>query len=589
MHYVVAFLGAMFLLAGPLRAQQKAPAPPKFTLAVQASAADEAVLKKYSLKTKTARPDSLTTLRDLRTLVLQLQKDAYLTASVDTFYFQDHTLHAQVFVGERYEWARLRNGNLGEGLLIKAGFREKFYRDTPLRPAEVARLQETILDHAENSGYPFASVRLDSIRIDGTKVEATVVLDKGPLITFDSVQVHGQTKTSARFLTRYTQVYPGQPYEHRRIESAHRLLRQLPYLRVNMAPQVRFARDKARVYYFVDDKKANQFDGIIGFLPDPTSRVNKLLITGELNLNVRNLMGGGKQMGLQWRKVDRNSQLLDATYLHPNLLGSPFELGASFNLFKQDTTFLTLRPRLQLSYHTSRHGKVSFFGESRSSRLLATSHLRKVQTLPDFADVQYTSYGVNYLWNNLDDFYFPRRGLLTNLQVALGNRTIQRNAAFENQKLYDSLALKTTMVSASFRTEHYLKLGRNSVLLSRLRAEGLLNDRLFLNDMYRLGGLNSLRGFDDFSFFASSYAVATAEYRVFMSEDSYVLLFYDQGYYRSDLPGARVADVPFGFGTGVSFSTGAGMFQFVYSLGRSREQRINLNTSKIHFGITSTF
>ena len=572
------------MFADVLRAQDKV--SQKFTITVQASEEDQIILKKYPIKT--IRSDSLSALREIRDLVLRLQDNAYLTASADSFYFHNHTLFAQLFVGERYAWARLRNGNLGEGLLSKAGFREKFYRGKPLRPAEVAKLQQTILDHAENSGYPFASVRLDSIQITGSQIEAVVRVEKGPLITFDSIQVQGESKIKSTFLTRYTQVYPGQPYEHRRVENAHRLLRQLPYLQVRQAPQVRFARDKARVYYFLDDKKANQFDGIIGFLPDP-SREGKLLITGELNLNVRNLRGGGKQVGLQWRKVDRNSQLLDASYLHPNLLGSPFELGFHFNLFKQDTTFLTLQPRLQFSYYTTRHGKVSFFGESRSSRLLATPSLRNLNELPPYADVQYNSYGVNYLWNNLDDFYFPRRGLLVTLQVALGNKVIRRNAALEPSGLYDSLDLKTTQLTANFRAEHYLKLGKNSVLLSRLRAESLLNDRLFLNDMFRLGGLQSIRGFDDFSFFASSYAVGTLEYRVFTAEDSYVLLFFDQGYYRSDLANARVSDVPFGFGTGVSFSTGAGIFQFVYSLGRSEQQRINVNTSKIHFGITSTF
>jgi translocation and assembly module TamA len=586
MHYVMVFLWFLLLLPAGLRAQQDKAAS-KFTVTVQAGEQDQAVLKKYSYKT--SRPDSLSALREVRDLVLRLQNDAYLTASADTFYFRDRTLHAHLYVGERYAWAQLRNGNLGEGLLTQAGFREKFYRDTPLRPAEVARLQQSILEQAENSGYPFASVRLDSIRIDGNKIAAVVRVDKGPLITFDSIQVQGESKTSAKFLTRYTQVYAGQPYEHRRVENAQRLLRQLPYVRVLMAPQVHFARDKARVYYFLDDKKANQFDGIVGFLPDPGSRAGKLLVTGQLNLNVRNLKGSGKQIGLQWRKVDRASQLLDASYLHPNLLGSPFELGFDFNLFKQDTTFLTLRPRLQFSYYTSRYGKVSFFGESRSSRLLATSHLRQVRTLPPYADVQYTSYGATYLWNNLDDFYFPRRGLLTHLQVALGNKTIRRNAALEPTGVYDSLQLKTTQLSASFRTEYFLKLGRNSVLLSRLRSEALLNDRLFLNDMFRLGGLQSIRGFDDFAFFASSYAVGTLEYRLFTSDDSYVLLFADQGYYRSDLPGARTSDLPLGFGTGVSFSTGAGVFQFVYSLGRSKQQQVQLNSSKIHFGITSTF
>ncbi|GAB3824649.1 hypothetical protein GCM10028895_33280 [Pontibacter rugosus] len=120
-------------------------------------------------------------------------------------------------------------------------------------------------------------------------------------------------------------------------------------------------------------------------------------------------------------------------------------------------------------------------------------------------------------------------------------------------------------------------------------GEALLSDRIFQNDMYRLGGLGSIRGFDDFFFYASSYAVGTLEYRLYNASDSFVLLFYDQGYYRSDLEASKQSDYPLGLGAGISFSTGAGIFQLVYSLGQAAQQPISFKYSKIHFGITSKF
>ncbi|MDX5346421.1 MAG: BamA/TamA family outer membrane protein, partial [Hymenobacteraceae bacterium] len=240
----------------------------------------------------------------------------------------------------------------------------------------------------------------------------------------------------------------------------------------------------------------------------------------------------------------------------------------------------------QFSYYTQRYGKISFFAEYRSSRLLSTKGLQNLNTLPPYADITYTSYGINYLWNNLDNFYFPRKGFLGNFQVAIGNKTISRNIGLEPQ-LYDTIDLRSAQITLSGRTEYYFKLGKNSVLLTRLRAEALFNDQLFLNDMFRVGGLNTLRGFDEFFFYASAYGVGTAEYRIFTGDDSYFLLFFDQGIYRNKLE--REQEWPFGLGGGISLSTGAGIFQFIYSVGQSEQQPFSFNTSKVHFGITNRF
>jgi translocation and assembly module TamA len=50
-------------------------------------------------------------------------------------------------------------------------------------------------------------------------------------------------------------------------------------------------------------------------------------------------------------------------------------------------------------------------------------------------------------------------------------------------------------------------------------------------------------------------------------------------------------DSPTGLGAGLSFRTAAGLFQFVYSVGRSEllNTGFSLSNSKIHFGLTSRF
>ncbi|MCA8833277.1 BamA/TamA family outer membrane protein [Hymenobacter pini] len=558
------------------------------TLRLLLETADQPVLRPY--RYRTTLPDSLTALREVRNLVLALQNDAYLTASADEVQWHHDTLQVRLYVGEQFRWAQVRNGNLGDGLLTRAGFRDKLFRQQPLRPQEWARLQENILHEAENQGYPFATLRLDSVGLTDQGITGRVVLQRGPLVVFDSIQILGKTKTRARFLTDYLQLEPDQPFSQQRIQEAARRLRQLPYLQLKAEPEVRFARGRARVYFLLEDRTANQFDAIVGVLPNPSPTVGqkRVQITGDITLNLRNLNGGGKGVGLQWRKLDANSQLLDAQYVHPAFFGTPLELSGSFNLLKQDTLFLNTRPRLQVAYPTALAGRLAVFAEWRNSRLIYSS-LDKATTLPENVDSRYASYGLNYTWNTLDDPYFPRRGLLVSGQGAVGTKRISRNADLP-ESFYEGVPLRTRQTTLGLRAEHYLRVGRQGVLLTRLRGEALINNRLFLNDLFRLGGLATLRGFNELNFYASQYAVGTAEFRQFTGSDAYVFLFADQAYLRRALPNDPYPqDSPTGLGAGLSFRTGAGQFQFVYALGRSQQQRLSLSAGKIHFGITSRF
>ncbi|WP_460577846.1 BamA/TamA family outer membrane protein [Hymenobacter coalescens] len=563
------------------------PGRPRF-IRFEAEAADQSLLRRYRLRL--TADDTLEAVRHVRELLLALQADAYLTASADDMRWHGDTLAVRLYVGEQFRWARLQRGNVGEDVLSRTGFRERLYAGQPLQPAELSRLQQRVLENAENEGYPFAQVRLDSVQLQGADISARLALDRGPVVLFDSLQVLGKTKTRKRFLMKYLQIEPGQPYSQQRVDEAAWLLRQLPYVQLRADPEVRFSRGLARLYLLLDDRNANQFDAIVGVLPNanPAAGQKRVQITGDVTLNLRNIGGGGKQLGVQWRKLDAASQVLDAGYQHPNFFGTPIDVGATFNLFKQDSTFLTLRPRLQLSHVSPSAGRVSVFVEQRNSRLLARRDLPRLTRLPDNIDTRYTAYGLDLTRSSLDDPLFPRRGLLLMAQGAVGTKIITKNADL-NDTLYQRLPLRSTQFTLSARAEQYFRVGKQGVLLTRVRGEALVNRRLFLNDLFRLGGLSTLRGFNELQFYAAQYGVATVELRQFTGPEAYVFLFADQAYLRQDLPGNPGEDLPTGLGAGLSFRTGPGLFQFVYSVGRANSQPFSFSASKIHFGITSRF
>jgi translocation and assembly module TamA len=533
-------------------------------------------------------PDSLSPIPELTRMVNALHKEGYISASIDSVFYEDRNISAYLLIGDRYEWSSLRKGNVNDLVLEKTGFKERFYRNEIFRFEDFASLEQKIIQYSENHGFPFASVSLDSMRIEGNTVYGVLNYKQGPLILFDTLEVQGKSRTKKKFLARQLRIIAGQPFSQEKISNIGRLIRELPFITQSREPVIVFNRNKAKVTVFIEDRKTNQMDGIIGFLPNSATN-NKLLVTGEMNINLKNLFGTGKNIQIEWRKFKQQSQMLDLGYLQPKLLGSNMDLGLSMNLLKQDSTFINVNRKLTLIQNLNGRGKVSFFTGLKTSRQLLSVNVIDSASLPSFGNFDYYTYGIGYNWNNLNDIFYPHQGWTISIQGTVGNKRI-RTSNTVNEGIYKDLRVHSIQFSFNTGVERYFKTSRNGVLLARLNAGSLFNsNNIFLNDLYRIGGLKTLRGFNENNFFASRYSVATLEYRLYTDETSYLLLFYDQGYVYNQLDPLNKEDLPLGFGTGLSFSTPAGVFNFVYSLGASSSQKLSFNLSKIHFGLVSRF
>lgn len=115
----------------------------------------------------------------------------------------------------------------------------------------------------------------------------------------------------------------------------------------------------------------------------------------------------------------------------------------------------------------------------------------------------------------------------------------------------------------------------------------MLNENLFQNEMFRIGGIHSLRGFDELSISASTFGIATAEYRFLLDQNSNIYVFYDRAYYEQAEAETFFADRPYGFGAGIAFETRAGIFSVNYALGSQQNNPILFRSAKIHFGFVN--
>ncbi|EMR03790.1 Outer membrane protein/protective antigen OMA87 [Cesiribacter andamanensis AMV16] len=203
---------------------------------------------------------------------------------------------------------------------------------------------------------------------------------------------------------------------------------------------------------------------------------------------------------------------------------------------------------------------------------------------PNLASFRLHKWGLRAEWSRLDSRLFPRQGYRLEGGVLAGPKQI--TAVPDGSPVSTG---KSLQLSAEWAAERYWRLAPRTTLVLQTQAAFLQDERLFLPDLYRLGGLQSIRGFREQSLFASRYGLLQAEVRQQFGNSSFLFLFYDQGWLHYRLPDTRYEDWPAGLGSGLSLQTSAGLFSLVYALGRQQHQPLSLRSSQVHFGYTSRF
>ncbi len=504
----------------------------------------------------------------------------WLEASVDSMAELGDTTRYFLHLGRAYRWARLTAGNVPREISSAAHFRERFYAQRPLNPRQMARLYEALLDECETHGYPFATIALDSLRSSGGGLTAALRLDKGPLTRIDSILIRGDARISKRYLYSYIGVAPGDLYNETLVAGMAKRLRELPFVSQKQQPYVLFTREKTKVYLFLDTRKASSFNGILGIQPDPLT--GKVRLTGDLDLRLRNALKRGEAIELNWRSLQDRTQDLKVRFNYPFAFNTPFGTDLSLKLFKRDTTFLEVNARAALEYLLARGDKVSVFVNDKSSQRLG----QNFSATAGLGDVKITSYGLGLQRERFDYRFNPRQGIGADIDAAVGRKRSTTSSLSDTE---EATYINTTQYEMNAKLVWHIPVGRRGTL--RLAGQGgsMVNERLYRNELYRMGGLKTLRGVDEASIYCSSFAIGTMEYRFLFEENSNFFLFIDQAWWEDQSQEQLLTDSPLGFGAGTSFETKAGIFSLTYALGQQFNNPVELRGGKVHFGFTSLF
>lgn len=521
----------------------------------------------------------------LRNKISKLRQNGYLEASIDSISFNNDTIFVEIHQGEKYEWVEIKFSGI-KNLDLPAFGLQFFKKRKFTNFSDVVNLQTKVLNYLGDNGYPFAQLQLSEISILENKVSGEWEIKPHNFIRWDSIVLKGTSTIKSKFLQRYLGIYPNEKYQESSIESISDMIHNLAFAKEIKASEIEFSSGKARVYVYLEKEKANQFDGIIGFQTNKDTK--KLELTGEVRLALENTFSAGESIRFNWQKYEENSQDLSLGIVYPYLFSSNLGIDFGFDIQKKDSVYLSTVIDLGIRFSQSGKNFSKLFFKRSSSSLLTTDYLASASVLPDYADVESYLYGFAHHFENLDYSFNPKRGWNLNFSVAAGTHKTKKNSNIPDE-LYDDINLSSKLLDAQWMFEYNIPI-RDKISF-RLRNKGGVKDskNLFQNDLFKLGGLNSLRGFNEDSFRASKYSVFTTELRFIPQQNSSFYLFWDGGYYSNNYLTDKIEDYPWGIGFGLNFATKSGIFTLNYAVGKQQNTNIDFQKAKIHFGFVSRF
>jgi len=532
-----------------------------------------------------------------------LQSKGYPAASIDSVFADQNETVLFLYVGDPFQWGHVNVDSVDKKLLDAISWNNKAHNKQGMSIQQVQAAQQRMLEYLENNGYPFAKIQLDSVSLDNHDFSASLKVYKGPLYKIDSIRNYGTAKISAVFLQRYLGILNGSIYKKEKLQTVSKKLNDLPYLQERQPWNLTMLGTGSVLNVYLAPRRSSQINVLVGFLPSSSETVNnKLQVTGEATINLKNSLGGGESIGIDWQQIQPKSPRLDLSFQQPYLFGSPFGVNFNFNLFKKDSSYVNIDMQLGAQYTMSANQSGSVFIQNFQTNVLTldTISIKNTHILPQEADISSINLGINWQWFNTDYRFNPRKGNEFQITAVAGSKKIKKNSVIINLKdesdpsfdfnsLYDTVKLNSYQFRLKGSFAHFFKLTRFSTLKTAASGGWFQSPTIFRNELFQLGGYKLLRGFDEESIFASQYAVGTLEYRYLVGRNSFLFCFADVGWSKNAAPYANISNNYWGTGFGMAFETKAGIFNISYAVGKRNDTNFDLRQSKIHIGYVNYF
>ena len=482
----------------------------------------------------------------------------------------DSLFSAQIHLKKRYRSIYIyHNKNLVDNSILELVSKNVFDDYFELNFTEVENALNFINSKLSEKGFPFSRLRLSKIKVkDELNLEANLIIESSEQKRIiNAIVIKGYEKISRSFLKHYLKIKPGQTFDLNGIKKKTEGFNDLKFANQIKAPEVLFLKDSTSLYLYLEKTKSNSFDGFLGF--GTNEKTNKLDFDGYLNLNLTNNLNYGESFSLLYKSDENDQKTFKTVLTLPYIFKSPIGVDFSLQIFKRDSSFTTVNQAIKLHYQINSKNKF-YAGITNTT---SNNLLSKPQT-PTIADYKstYYSFAYQFIKRQTYSLLFPT------------NSKIYIESSFGKRDIKDASEKQTQITIESLKIFNLNK--KNSVFL-RINTSMLTSNDYFENELYRFGGINSIRGFEDNSITASLLGVINTEYRYQLSNNIYFHTITDFAYFENKITASK--EKLFGYGFGFGILTKSGFFKFNYANGKSENQKFKLSNSKVHISLIVNF
>ncbi|WP_111685500.1 POTRA domain-containing protein [Winogradskyella tangerina] len=506
--------------------------------------------------------------KELDTIEYKLIRLGFIDIRLDSVARRSDTLFtAQFYLGQKIERIRIRyNSEFNPELLnyINSKNGDSYFE---LDITELEGSLNELNSKIAEQGDPFSTLQLVNISKETSDlIVADLQIVSNQKRRIDKIIVKGYEKFPQSYIKRFLKLKTGKTFNLNDIKDKVELLEDLRFANKIKDPEVLFTQDSTTLYLYIEKTKVNNFDGFLGF--GTNENTNRIEFDGYLDLRLINNLNFGETLNLFYKSDEIDQQTFRVDTDLPYIFGSPVGLQLGLNIFRKDTTFSNTRQYAKINYQiNAQHRVAAGITATNSTNLLDDD----TSILNDYTS-SYFTLSYNYTKPQFYDPLFPIN-FWFDLSSGFGNR--ENDLGSQSQTVFN------------LNTYKIFNLNPKNSIYARLTGAVLTSDDYLDNELFRFGGINSIRGFEENSLVANLFGVINTEYRYRLSSSIYVHSVLDAAYFENQITDTK--EKLFGFGFGLGLLTNAGLFRLNYSSGKSENRQFRLSDSKVHVSLTATF
>ena len=513
-------------------------------------------------------PQKKDVLDEINRILQQVKKRGFFTARIDSISKADKTFSAHINLGKKTNKIIIINK-------LKPEERTKLYGASQtselaidsikIKTNEFDEFTNQLLKQIDKLGKSFSEISYINPIIKNDTLIIELTISDSSNRTIDKVIVRGYNAFPEKFISNYFLINTKTVFSKQKLKTISTLTNRLDFIKENKAPEVLFKKDSTHLYLFFDKLGTSSFDGIVNFSSKENGK--GLLLNGNLDLKLNNTFNSGEKFEIIWNKVsDEKTDFKINSYV-PYLFNSKFSTTLEFNLYRQDSTFINTNFKFNTDYSINQRSHASVLYRSENSNYLLNTLNNEITS--------YSNYfiGLGYQMKKLSTskLYDFNKGIKLNLIVGKRKTSLE---SINQLKLHFSV-----FTNLQINDKGYLAIKNESGLLT--------SKNYLLNELFRIGGANSIRGYNEQSIFTNGYSYSNIEFRYLLDRSSYLYSITDLGAYKES--STKKIKKLLGIGAGYQFKINNNFVNIGYVISTNSRTNTKLNNSRLVIKWTSFF